>query len=139
MTSSNKLLRELLFWICKRNNSLLIGQCPGHVTRFLKSFAYQIFFAKNKPKHDFSDRLKSQNSEFLVNSQLTFMKIKHNLLIVLSKIISSHFSLVNSHARMALNIIFSEGKPHSILHFSLEIYCKGSFLYTTTYWIKCWK
>ena len=40
MTSSNKLLRELLFWICKRNNSSLIGQCTGHVTRFLKRFAF---------------------------------------------------------------------------------------------------
>ena len=44
MTSSNKLLRELLFWICKRNNSSLIGQCAGHVTRFLKSFAFTTFW-----------------------------------------------------------------------------------------------
>ena len=35
VTSSNKLLRELMFWICRRNNSSLIGQCAGHVTRFL--------------------------------------------------------------------------------------------------------
>ena len=42
MTSSNKLLRELLFRICKRNNSSLIGQCAGHVTRFLKSFAFTL-------------------------------------------------------------------------------------------------
>ena len=35
VTSSKKLLRELMFWICKRNNSSLIGQCTGHVTHFL--------------------------------------------------------------------------------------------------------
>ena len=35
VTSSKKLLHELMFWICKRNNLSLIGQCAGHVTRFL--------------------------------------------------------------------------------------------------------
>ena len=35
VTSSKKLLCELMFWICKRNNSSLIDQCAGHVTRFL--------------------------------------------------------------------------------------------------------
>ena len=54
MTSSNKLLRELLFWICKRNNSSLIGQCAGHVTRFLKNFAFiksSHFFKEAKLKY----------------------------------------------------------------------------------------
>ena len=40
VTSSKKLLRELMFWIWKRNNSSLIGQCAGHVTRFLKSYDF---------------------------------------------------------------------------------------------------
>ena len=29
-----------MFWICKQNNSSLIGQCAGHVTRFLKSYDF---------------------------------------------------------------------------------------------------
>ena len=41
VTSSKKLLRELMFWICKRNNSSLIGQWAGHVTRFLKSYNFK--------------------------------------------------------------------------------------------------
>ena len=41
VTSSRKLLRELMFWICKWNNLSLIGQCAGQVTRFLKSYDFK--------------------------------------------------------------------------------------------------
>ena len=68
MTSSNKLLRELLFWICKRNNSSLIGQCAGHVTRFLKSYDFTLLNQRWK---------KESNNSCVLESRINFWKMEH--------------------------------------------------------------